>query len=138
MRTVIREASRVLIVVIWGGTALTAIGCGGGSGSMITQTPISVSLVTSSVVVSQDGSPVIVQISITSTSETALVSVNGLPTGVRETYSASDTNPSGTLTFAASATTQLGNYSSTVNVNSAGQFASTHFALTVKAAKSGP
>jgi hypothetical protein len=131
MRTVTRVASRILI------TALTAIGCGGKSGSMITPMPISVSLAPSSVVVSQDGTPASVQISITSTSETALVSVNVLPAGVRETYFASDTNPSGILTFVAGTSTAVGTYPLTVNVNSAGQFASTQFTLTVKAAASG-
>jgi hypothetical protein len=101
---------------------------------MFTQTPISVSLVPSSVVVSQDGTPTIVQIHISSSSEMALVSISGLPAGVRDTYSASDTDPSGTLTFVASASSPVGAYSPTVNVNSASQFASTQFVLSVEAA----
>ncbi len=110
--------------------ALAAIGCGG-SGSMSSQVPISVSLVNSTVVISQNGTPVNVAILIHSTSETALVSLRGLPTGVQETYAATDTNPSGTLTFTASSATTPGAYMATVTVNSAGQMASTSFMLVV-------
>ena len=49
---------------------------------MIVPVPITVSLPVSIVVVPQDGTPVVVPINITSTSETALVSVSGLPTGL--------------------------------------------------------
>jgi hypothetical protein len=133
MCIMIRSGSIILMVVLLGGVALTATGCGGKDASMIIQAPISVTLSGASVVVSQGGTPVIVRININSASETAIVSVTGLPSGVMETYSASDTNPSGTLTFIASATAPAGNYSLTVNVSSAGQFASTTFTLTVKA-----
>jgi hypothetical protein len=93
--------------------------------------PISVSLSTSTVVVPQDGMPNSVQITIKSTSETALVSFNGLPGGVQTTYAASDTNPSGPLTFVATASAPAGTYSASVTANSAGQTASTPFQLVV-------
>jgi hypothetical protein len=113
-------------------TALS--GCGGGSGSMTAPTvSVSVSLVNPKVVVTQGGAPVVVQIEIESTSETALVAVTGLPGGVKENYAASDTNPSGTLTFKASTSATLGTYSPKVTVNSAGQTASTTFTLVVDA-----
>jgi len=117
------------------GFALAIAGCGG-SGGMNVQVPISVSLTISKVAISQDGMPVVVQINIVSSSETALVSVIGLPEGVKETYAASDTNPSGTLTFTASASTPAGSTMPIINVNSAGQSASTSFMLIVTAASS--
>ena len=101
---------------------------------MIVPMPIMVSLPVSTVVVPQDGTQVVVPINITSTSETALVSVSGLPNGVQEKYAASDTNPSGSLTFTASAATPEGTYTPTVRVNSAGQTASTNFTLVVVSA----
>lgn len=100
---------------------------------MIAQVPIKVSLPISTVVVPQDGTQVIVPIDITSTSETALVAVSGLPSDLQEQYAASDTNPSGSLAFTASAATPTGTYTPTVTVNSAGQTASTHFTLIVTA-----
>jgi len=102
---------------------------------MIVPMPIMVSLPVSTVVVPQDGMQVVVPINITSTSETALVSVSGLPNGVQEKYAASDTNPSGSLAFTASAATPAGTYTPTVTVQSAGQTASTNFTLVVSAAK---
>jgi len=98
---------------------------------MIVPVPITVSLPVSIVVVPQDGTPVVVPINITSTSETALVSVSGLPTGLQEKYAASDTNPSGSLAFIASAVTPAGTYTPKVTVQSAGQTASTDFTLVV-------
>ena len=102
---------------------------------MIVPVPITVSLPVSIVVVPQDGTQVVVPINITSTSETALVSVSGLPTGLQEKYAASDTNPSGSLAFTASAATPAGSYTPKVTVQSAGQTASTNFTLVVSAAK---
>ncbi len=93
-------------------------------------TPISVA-VPASVTVAPGGMPVIVQIGIVSTSETALVMFVGLPGGVEVKYSASDTSPSGILTFTAGSTTATGSYPVTVTVNSAGQTASTSFTLVV-------
>jgi hypothetical protein len=113
------------------GFALAAAGCSCGGGSIIVQVPITVSLPISTVVVPQDGSKVIVPITITSTSETALVAVSGLPSGLQEKYAASDTNPSGSLVFTASTATPAGTYAATVTVNSAGQTASTNFTLVV-------
>ena len=111
------------------------LGCSCGGGSIYTPPPtISVSLPVSTVVVPQDGTRVIVPINITSTSETALVMVIGLPGGVGEKYSASDTNPSGSLEFTANASATLGTYMPQVTVNSAGQTASTNFTLIVTAA----
>jgi hypothetical protein len=125
---------KLLFGVACFGLSLALSACGGGGNSMVTQLPITVSLPTPTVVVTQGGPPLIVQIIINSTSETALVAVIGLPGGVQEQYAASNTNPSGTLTFTAAKTAPPGTYTPTVNVNSAGQMASRSFTLIVKAA----
>ena len=119
--------------VVFAGFALAAAGCSCGGGSMTVVMPIMVSLPVSTVVVPRDGTQVVVPINITSTSETALVSVRGLPPGLQEKYAASDTNPSGSLVFTASAATPLGTYTPNVTVQSAGQTASTNFTLIVSA-----
>jgi hypothetical protein len=124
-------AALTSLVLSW-----AAIGCGGGSGSGAGGStnpgnPISVSLDSTTVVVPQDGMPAHVQIAIHSTSETALVNFVGLPGGVQTNYAASDTNPSGLLTFFATTSAPAGTYSATVTVNSAGQAASAPFNLVV-------
>ncbi len=110
-------------------------GCGGGKSSPTTPGPapttITVSVSISQILVPQDGTPVNLNINITSTSETALVAVNGLPGGVQQKYAASDTNPSGMLTFIASPASPAGTYTATINVNSAGQMASTQFTMVI-------
>jgi hypothetical protein len=120
------------LAALGGGLALW--GCGS-AGQMSQPPPISVSLSVSNVVVTRGGTPTIVLIDISSTSETALVSVAGMPGGVGEKYAASDTNPSGTLTFTAGSTAALGTYTPIVMVLSAGQMAETKFTLVVNAAK---
>ena len=104
-------------------------GCGGSGSPFVA--PISVSLSPSTVVVPQDGAPTHIQIYIKSTSETALVTFTGLPGGVQTTYAATDTNPSGSLTFMATAKAAAGTYMPIVNVNSAGQTATVKFTLIV-------
>ena len=93
--------------------------------------PISVSLSTSTVVVPRTGTPVHIQITITSTSETALVSFVGMPGGVQASYAATDTNPSGLLTFMATGKVSAGTYMPIITVNSAGQTAMLKFTLIV-------
>jgi len=113
---------------------LAGCGCGGG-GSVGGQTPITVSFPVSTVTVTPGGPEAIIPINITSTSETALVMIKGLPGGVQERYSASDTNPSGSLGFTANASATPGTYMPTVTVNSAGQTASASFTLIVAASQ---
>jgi hypothetical protein len=107
-------------------------GCGGRSGAPIAA-PISVSLSASTVVVPQDGTPVHVQIMIRSTSETALIGFAGLPGGVEAKYAASDTNPSGLLTFMATKKVAAGTYMPIIAVNSANQSAMITFTMVVPA-----
>jgi Flp pilus assembly protein TadG len=99
---------------------------------MLTQNPVTVFLPISTVVVTAGGMQVNIPIQIKSTSETALVSVTGLPAGVQERYAASDTNPSGTMTFTAAGTAPAGTRMPIVTVISAGQTVNTPFTLTVK------
>jgi hypothetical protein len=112
--------------------ALLPAACGGGGGRDVARQPITVDLPISTVVVSRGGTPVTVPIQIRSTSETALVKVTGLPSGVGETYAATDTNPSGILTFTAADFASKGTFMPTVTVVSAGQTASAVFTLIVK------
>lgn len=117
-------AATVVLAAAW---ALT--GCGGsGSPAML---PISVSLSSPTVTVLRGGSPVQIQIAIRSTSETALVNFTGLPGGVKVAYAASDTSPSGLLTFTAAVSATAGTYTPFVTVDSAGQTATLKFTLVV-------
>ena len=94
-------------------------------------TVVTVSLPNSSVVVPRNGSQVTVSIIIMSSSETAVVTVNGLAAGVAVKYAASDTSPSGSLALTANATTAVGTYTPKVTVNSAAQIVTTTFTLVV-------
>lgn len=129
MRDSERRGSAIVILA----AALAMSGCGGGTG-MATMLPISVSLNPSIVTLAQNGAPVHVAIAVQSTSETALVNFTGLPAGVKVTYAASDTSPSGLLTFTATASSPVGTTMPIVTVNSAGQTASIPFTLIVSAA----
>jgi hypothetical protein len=124
------------VATMVGGALIAALcsGCGGrGSSFAPHPQPISVSLSTSNVVVPQDGTPVHVQITIRSTSETALIGFVGLPGGVDAKYAASDTNPSGLLTFMATKKIAAGTYMPIIAVNSAGQSAMITFTMVVPA-----
>ena len=111
--------------------AFTSTGCGG-SGSPVLP-PISVTLSASTVVVPQDGTPAYLRINIKSTSETALVGFIGMPGGVQAVYEASDTNPSGLLTFMAKSAVSAGTSMPIITVHSAGQMATVGFTLVVPA-----
>ena len=129
MLTIHRFARRAFVAALWAGVLLLP-GCGGGNGSS-TALPLSVYMPISTVTVVASGPSVSVPIQIGSTSETALVAIAQLPGGVTFSYSASDTNPSGTLTFTANSMTKAGTYMPVANVNSAGQVASLGFNLIV-------
>jgi hypothetical protein len=122
--------SRLSLIALCASTGFVAA-CGGANGT-VTSNPVSVSLPVSTVTVTRNGAPVTIPIQIQSTSETALVMVSGLPAGVGESYAASDTNPSGTLTFSATGFAAVGTFMPTVKVTSAGQFAAADFTLIVK------
>jgi hypothetical protein len=124
-----RPLQAILVAIATVPMAMT--GCGGSGAVTSTPARVSVSLSAPSVTVSQDGMEVVVQINIESPSETALVFVTGLPGGVKEGYSPSDTNPSGVLTFMGSPAAPVGTYMPTITVNSAGATAATQFTLVV-------
>jgi hypothetical protein len=115
--------------------AVSMSSCAGGNSNRDgtpAQNPISVHLPISTVELNPGAGPVTIPIQIDSPSETALVTVNGFPAGVGVTYSASDTNPSGTLTFAANSSAMQSSQMPTVTVFSSGQKVSTMFTLVVK------
>jgi hypothetical protein len=127
-----RELALLWTLAVLLPVGLVASGCGKTpSSSTGSPTPITVSLATPSIVVAQDGTPASVNITITSTSETALVSITGLPGGIQERYAASDTNPSGILTFVADSSAAAGTYTPVITVNSAGQMATARLSMTV-------
>jgi hypothetical protein len=126
-----KKVRQLFVCSLLGGATLFVCGCGGGiEGQNLPA--ISVTLDESRIVVSQDGTPVIVQIFIDSPSETALVSFTGMPGGVEVNYQASDTSPSGTLTFIGSKNATAGTYMPKVTAQSAGATASTTFTLVVE------
>lgn len=130
----VRRMPQQLLVLAGALLLLATTGCGG-SGAMRApaMNPITASLSSPTVLVKQDGTPSYVQINIMSPSETALVILAGLPGGVEFSYSASDTNPSGLLTFTAKSKVVAGTYMPTITVNSAGQTATLTFTLVVPA-----
>ena len=125
----LRDAANRLWLLL--ACSLTLAGCGGGGGSSV-RNPISVYLPIATIELSRGAGPVTIPIQIASPSETALVSVSGLPSGVQEKYASTDTNPSGTLTFGANATAMTGIFTPTITVMSSGLTASTGLTLTVK------
>ena len=132
MRSLLRRLDPISKTALLGfSLAVSACG-GGGSRSGMLQVPITVSLPISTVIVTRGDGPMSVPIQIRSISETALVSVGNLPGGVQVTYAASDTNPSGSLTFTANASTMTGTFMPFVTVISANQTASLGFTLVVK------
>jgi hypothetical protein len=94
--------------------------------------PISVYLPISTIELTSGAGSVTIPIQIGSPSETAVVSVSGLPAGVQVRYASTDTNPSGSLTFQANQSTMTGRSMPAVTVLSAGLSASTGFTLIVK------
>ena len=110
-----------------------ASGCGAVTGSLMqTGPPVSVMLGLSKLTLEQGGAAVTENIYIQSTSETAQVSFLGLPGGVQAKYEASDTSPSGTLTFTAAGYTAEGSYPVKVTALTAGETASANFTLVVE------
>ena len=122
---------RVFRLIVAGLALSYACGCGGGSMGVRTPRGEQVFFPNPLVTVPRNGSQVILSIFIMSSSETAVVTVSGLPAGVDVKYSSSDTNPSGSLAFTALATTAVGTYTPIVSVNSASQIVTATFTLIV-------
>jgi hypothetical protein len=128
MSTSLKPLGRFWILLI---SALPNLGACGGHGDPAPQ-PITVYLPISTVRLIPGATATTIPIQIVSNSETAQVSVLGLPGGVQVTYAASDTNPSGSLTFAANSSAMTGNSMPAVIVISAGSTASASFALAIQ------
>lgn len=120
--------ARLLVIPV---VALVLSGCSGKSGNSL-QNPISVYLPISTINLTA-GANATVPIQIVSPSETAQVAFSGLPAGVQVRYTATDTNPSGSLTFEATESATTGTFTPAVTVMSAGLTASTTCTLVVKA-----
>jgi hypothetical protein len=128
MSTSLKPLGRFWILLI---SALPNLGACGGHGDSAPQ-PITVYLPISTVRLIPGATATTIPIQIVSNSETAQVSVLGLPGGVQVTYAASDTNPFGSLTFAANSSAMTGNSMPAVIVISAGSTASASFALEIQ------
>jgi hypothetical protein len=111
--------------------ALTA--CGGGAPFSPPPIDLSVSLSNTTIVVPPDGMPVNVPVVIVAPTETATLTISGLPEGVGESYKESESNPSGLLTLVANSSTKPGTYMPTITVGSSGQTASLVFTLVISA-----
>lgn len=113
------------------GFFLCLTGCGAGSNSSPPPIILSVALGNTTIVLPPNGIPIYVPVTIVAPTETASLTVNGLPAGVAETYQPSESNPSGLLTIVANSTAPPGTYMPTIVVGSSGQTASLVFTLTV-------
>ena len=110
---------------------LSAVGCGGGDSSSRGNTPLSISLGSSTVIVAQDGTPGTESVNVSAGGGSVQVAVSGLPGGVAQNFTATNPGPSGKLLFTGSASSVAGTYSPTVTVSSGSQTASANFTLVV-------
>ena len=107
-------------------------GCTGGAATSSpgTQTTLSFSLGSSSVVVPQDGTPATVALNVTGPSGAETLSVTNMPAGISVQFTqASSTSLSGTLSFTSTATVIAGNYAPNLTVTVGSQSASQGFTL---------
>jgi hypothetical protein len=131
--------SKVLLAVL--AASVFTTGCGGG-GSTSTPPPpsgpLSVSLSTSTVVASQDGTPATVGVTVTGTSSagSASVAASNLPNGVTSQFTPAAGGFGGTLSLTAATTTPSGTYSADVVVTDGTRTASQPFTLVIAIAAS--
>ena len=105
------------------------IGCGGGS---FAPPPVNLSVsISGTVTLLANNTAVNVAVTIVAPTETATLTISGLPGGISYSYKESESNPSGLLTLIANNTTMTGTYMPVVTVGSSGQTASTTFTLVV-------
>jgi hypothetical protein len=93
--------------------------------------PLAISLGINTIVVSQDGTPVVVPVKITvpAASPAPVVELRYIPAGITAQFVATDGGPSGTLTFTGSPSAPPGSYSPTVIVSQSNKTASQSFSL---------
>lgn len=121
-----------------GGLVLALVSCGGGGcggRSSFSPPPInlSVSVNDTTVVVPPNGTAVNIPVTIVAPTETATFTISGLPAGVSDNYTESESNPSGLLTLIANTSTVPGTYMPIITVGSSGQTASVVFVLVISA-----
>ncbi len=130
------------VVVIVMVVSVFAAGCGGtGSSSSAMGTPpgpLAVSLSTSTVVASQDGTPGTVDVTVSgaSTASSVTVATSNLPSGVTSQFAPAGTGSSGTLSLVAGGTAPAGTYSASVVVTNGTRTASQSFVLVIAIAVS--
>ena len=124
---------RTRIGVAYSGLLLALIACGSKAAFSPPPINLSVSVNNTTIVVSPNGMPVNVPVTIVAPTETATFTISGLPAGVTESYKESESNPSGLLTLVANATTVPGTYMPTITVGTLGQTASVVFTLVISA-----
>jgi hypothetical protein len=105
-------------------------GCLSTSGVSTSNSPLAVTLGSTSVVVAQDGYPSTLALNATGPTGTETVTTSGLPTGVTATFTAVSGALSGTLTFTGSTTAVPGVYTPTVTVAVGSQSVTSSFTLT--------
>jgi hypothetical protein len=120
--------------VVEAGFVLLMMGCGGSTQFTPPPVHLSVSLSNTTVVVPAGGAAVNVPVVIVAPTETASLTITGLPAGVMENYRESESNPSGLLTLVANSATKPGTYMPTITVGSSNQTASLAFTLVITSA----
>jgi hypothetical protein len=108
------------------------IGCGGGT---FAPQPfnLSVSVTNATIYVPPNGTAVNVQVIIVAPTETATLTIAGLPAGVSYNFQESESNPSGLLTLTANSVTVPGTYMPKITVGALDQTASVVFTLVISA-----
>src|SRR5712664_1051196 len=130
------------VVVIVMVVSVFAAGCGGtGSSSSAMGTPpgpLAVSLSTSTVVASQDGTPGTVDVTVSgaSTASSVTVATSNLPSGVTSQFAPAGTGSNGTLSLVACGTAPAGTYSASVVVTNGTRTASQSSVLVITIAVS--
>lgn len=108
--------------------SIALVGCGG-SVSSTPPVTLTASLGASTLVVPQDGTSVVLPVTLNVASGTPTITVNGLPSGVTEQCSAGSSATVYNITFVGSATLPAGSYPAVVQVSEGSQTAMANFTL---------
>ncbi len=106
-----------------------AAGCSQNNSASSSTANFAVALGSSSVAVSQDGTPATLAVTITGASGTPAVGVSGLPAGVTEQFTPVAGGPSGTLSFIGNTTVPADSYPVSVTVTAGSRVQSQAFTL---------
>jgi hypothetical protein len=112
---------------------LTMTGCGGGTSFSPPPINLSVSVNNATITVPANNMAVNVPVIIVAPTETATLTITGLPAGMSFNYRESESNPSGLLTLIAIPSTMPGTYRPQITVGTLGQTASVVFMLVITA-----